>query len=365
MGCGSSSPTVENNEAQNANTNTNFPYQDILTNNEFKKFQDMEETAKDRYIGEGMMKIHNYKCPLPIDKLESLREQFWLTRNQADKNWKTLKSCMNLDETEAKKILEENDMVCVQNSIQNTYNKLQPSYIYHLPNFVVCDPVYEREYTNYEEIQNTYNKLQPSYIYHLPNFVVCDPVYEREYTNYEEVYDQIEDNIINVKLYYISQGLTYDVKIRNKDTGFDIIHKFIKFSKIDNRLYVIRVFYGGQEIEETHCVYYHQIKDGDTLQILTTERGETPDTYSKVFSKKNERRVGVMEKIKKIANGEEVEDEVSVGYQESMMSTGQDNEKESERIGPGKIKKKKKKKKKKNKETIKEEDEEDDKEKRW
>ena len=303
MGCGSSSPTVENNEAQNANTNTNFPYQDILTNNEFKKFQDMEETAKDRYIGEGMMKIHNYKCPLPIDKLESLREQFWLTRNQADKNWKTLKSCMNLDETEAKKILEENDMVCVQNSIQNTYNKLQPSYIYHLP-----------------------------------NFVVCDPVYEREYTNYEEVYDQIEDNIINVKLYYISQGLTYDVKIRNKDTGFDIIHKFIKLSKIDNRLYVIRVFYGGQEIEETHCVYYHQIKDGDTLQILTTERGETPDTYSKVFSKKNERRVGVMEKIKKIANGEEVEDEVSVGYQESMMSTGQDNEKESERIGPGKIK---------------------------
>ena len=53
----------------------------------------MEETAKDRYIGEGIMKIHNYKCPLPIDKLDSLREQFWLTRNQADKNWKTLKSC--------------------------------------------------------------------------------------------------------------------------------------------------------------------------------------------------------------------------------------------------------------------------------
>ena len=337
MGCGSSSSTLENNVSPNTNNNnnnTNFPYQDILTNNEFKKFQDMEETAKDRYIGEGIMKIHNYKCPLPIDKLDSLREQFWLTRNQADKNWKTLKSCMNLDETEAKKILEENDMVCVQNSIQNTYNKLQPSYIYHLPNFVISDPIYEREYTNYEEI-----------------------------------YDQIEDNIINVKLYYLSQGLTYDVKIRNKDTGFDIIHKFIKLSKIDNRLYVIRVFYGGQEIEETHCVYYHQIKDGDTLQILTTERGETPDTYSKVFSKKNERRVGVMEKIKRINNGEEVEDEVSVGYQESMLSTGQDNGKENEVIGPGKVKKKKKgKKKKKNKDEIKEEDnenEEDDKEKRW
>ena len=296
MGCGSSSSTLENNippNSNNNNNNTNFPYQDILTNNEFKKFQDMEETAKDRYIGEGIMKIHNYKCPLPIDKLDSLREQFWLTRNQADKNWKILKSCMNLGEEEAKKILEENDMVCVQNSIQNTYNKLQPSYIYHLP-----------------------------------NFVIGDPVYEREFTNYEEVYDQIEDNIINVKLNYVTEGRTFDVKIRNKDTGFDIIHKFIKLSKIDNRLFIIRVFYGGQEIEETHCVYYHQIKNGDTLQILTTERGETPDTYSKVYSKKNERRVNVMEKIKKIANGEEVEDDMSVGYQESVVTTGQDKEKE-------------------------------------
>ena len=133
MGCGSSSSEKDTSNP-NSNPNTNFPYQDILTNNEFKKFQDMEETDKDRYIGEGIMKIHNYKCPLQIDKLDSLREQFWLTRNQADKNWKILKSCMNLGEEEAKKILEENDMVCVQNSIQNTYNKLQPSYIYHLPN---------------------------------------------------------------------------------------------------------------------------------------------------------------------------------------------------------------------------------------
>ena len=146
---------------------------------------------------------------------------------------------------------------------------------------------------------------------------------------------------------------------------------YIILSKIDNRLYIIRVFYGGQEIEETHCVYYHQIKNGDTLQILVTERGETPDTYSKVYSKKNERRIGVMEKLKKIANGEEVEDDASVGYQESMMTTGQENDKDEEGkvIGPGKVKKKKKgkKKKKKSSEEIKEEseNEEDAKEKRW
>ena len=329
MGCSNNSPSSI------PEANTNFPYQDLLTNNEFKKFQDMEQTQKDRYIGEGIFQVHNYKCPLAIDKLESLREQFWLTRNQADKNWKILKSCMNLNENEAKEILEKNDMICVQNNIQNTYNKLQPSYIYHIPNFVIADPIYEREYTNFEVI-----------------------------------YDSIEDTIFNVKLHYIAQGLTYDVKIRNKDTGFDIKHKFIKLSKIDNRLYIIRVFYGGQEIEDTHCVYYHQIKEGDTLQIITTERGETPDTYSKVFSKKNERRINVMEKIKKINNGEIVEDDNSIGYQESIVTTGNEKDEEGKVIGPGKVKKKKKKKKKKmdNNSAIKEEkndDDEDMKEKRW
>ena len=167
------------------------------------------------------------------------------------------------------------------------------------------------------------------------------------------------------------KGITYNAKIRNKDTGFDIIHKFLKLSKIDNRLFVIRVFYGGQEIEETHCVYYHQIKDGDTLQILTTERGETVNTYSKVVSRKSQKRLGIMEKIKRLENGEDVEDEISNSYYENVLTTGQEGEKSKEDGYDRKIKKKKKGKKKKRKkgtESIKEENDENDediKEKRW
>jgi hypothetical protein len=342
MGCGNPKVEVKEEDNQNQNQNqkkidANIPYQDIITDSEYKKFKDMEETTKDRYIGEGIMRIHNYKCPLPIDKLESLRQQFWLTRNQTDNNWKILKTCIGLDVAEAEKYLEENNIICLQNSIQNTYNKLQPNYIYHLP-----------------------------------NFIVCDPIYEKEYVNYEEVYDSVEDTNLNLKLYYVTKGITYQVKIRNKDTGFDIIHKFMKLSKVDNRLYVIRVFYGGQEIEETHCVYYHQVKDGDTLQILTTERGETVNTYSKIVSRKTEKRLGIMEKLKRIENGEDVEDEISNSYYENVLTTGnQDGEKEGSDNYDKKIKKKKKGKKKKKKKgtnSIKEENdenEEDVKEKRW
>lgn len=339
MGCGSTKVEVkEEKEDDNdkKKIDTNIPYQDIITDSEYKKFKDMEETPKERYIGEGIMRVHNYKCPLPIDKLETLREQFWLTRNQTDNNWKILKLCLDLDVAEAEKLLEENNIICLQNSIQNTYNKLQPNYIYHLP-----------------------------------NFIICDPIYEKEYTNYEDVYDTVEDTNLNLKLCYVTKGITYNAKIRNKDTGFDIIHKFLKLSKIDNRLFVIRVFYGGQEIEETHCVYYHQIKDGDTLQILTTERGETVNTYSKVVSRKSQKRLGIMEKIKRLENGEDVEDEISNSYYENVLTTGQEGEKSKEDGYDRKIKKKKKGKKKKRKkgtESIKEENDENDediKEKRW
>ena len=330
MGCGHSNDVKEDNDQK---AETNIPYQDIITDSEYKKFKDMEETKKERYIGEGIMRIHNYKCPLPIDKLDSLRQQFWLTRNQTDNNWKILKTCLELDVVEAEKYLEDNNMVCLQNSIQNTYNKMQPNYIYHLPNFIINDPIYEKEYTNYEDI-----------------------------------YDTVEDTNLNVKLYYVVKGITYNAKIRNKDTGFDIIHKFIKLSKIDNRLYVIRIFFGGQEIEDSHCAYFHQIKDGDTLQVLTTERGDSVNTYSKVVSRKAQKRLGIMEKIKKMENGEEV-DEISNSYYESVLTTG--NAKDSKDSNyEKKIKKKKKgkKKKKKGTDSIKEENdenEEDIKEKRW
>jgi len=330
MGCGNGKVELK---GEKNRMDTNIPYQDIIADSEYEKFKDMEETAKDRFIGEGIMRVHNYKCPLPIDKLESLRTQFWMTRNQTDKNWKILQTCLEMDVTDAEKFLEQNNLVCLQNSIQNTYHKSQPNYVYHIP-----------------------------------NFVICEPVYEKEYTNYEEVYDTIEDTIINVKLHNITKGISYKAKIRNKDTGFDIIHKFIKLSQIDNRLFVIRVFYGGQEIEESHCVYYHKIKEGDTLQILVTERGDSVNTYSKVISKKSEKRLGIMEKIKKLENGIPVEDEISNGYYEELLTTENDNNKDDNYEKKMKKKKGKKKGKKKENDTIKEEkneNEEDIKEKRW
>lgn len=275
MGCCGSKQEVQN--------TTNIPFLDYISRGEFP---DMEDTPKERYIGVGILRIHNYTCPLAIDQLDNIREKFWETRDKTDKTWKILKSCINVDSTEAEKILKDNNIVCLENSIQDTYNKKQPSHIYHIPNFVIADPIFEKEYKYYEEI-----------------------------------YDLVEDVNLNLKLNHVSKGIIYPVKLRTKDTGFDVIHKFLKLSKIDNRFFSIRIVFNGQEIEDTHCLYYHKIKDGDTLQVITSPRGDTVQTYSKIVSRKSVKRLDILEKIKLLESAEKNKERESSVYEESIKST--------------------------------------------
>ena len=148
----------------------------------------------------------------------------------------------------------------------------------------------------------------------------------------------MEDVNLNIKLSCPILNVNYDTKIRNKCTGFDIKYKFTKLNGLDSRLYKVRVFYGGQEILDTHCLFYHNIKDGDTLHILVNERGITVDTYSKIRTKKTARRIKLIDEYKK--DNEENEKnfllknesgaEIKDGNKEDKEDSEEDNEEEGE-----------------------------------
>jgi hypothetical protein len=65
-------------------------------------------------IGEGVKQITAYKCHLPFDELEKLREEFWGKKNKltiASKReyrriWLTLKSCCETDACKLKKFIK-------------------------------------------------------------------------------------------------------------------------------------------------------------------------------------------------------------------------------------------------------------------
>lgn len=47
-------------------------------------------------IGEGVKQIPSYKCNLPFDQLEKLREEFWLSKKH-QRIWLVLKTCCQTD----------------------------------------------------------------------------------------------------------------------------------------------------------------------------------------------------------------------------------------------------------------------------
>ena len=47
-------------------------------------------------IGEGIKQIPSYKCTLPYDKLQELRNEFWSTRKNS-RVWLVLKTCCETD----------------------------------------------------------------------------------------------------------------------------------------------------------------------------------------------------------------------------------------------------------------------------
>jgi hypothetical protein len=47
-------------------------------------------------IGEGVKQIPSYKCNLPFDQLEKLREEFWQTKKN-QRIWLVLKTCCETD----------------------------------------------------------------------------------------------------------------------------------------------------------------------------------------------------------------------------------------------------------------------------
>ena len=237
MGCGGAKEI----EKEPPNTNlvqtdpNNMPYIETITTE--AKFQDMEETKSNTYIGVGIKRIHNYLCSLPYDKLENLRNQFWETRNKIDGNWEILRECIEIcDDLECNEILKENKLIVLDNCISRCYNE----------NF-------------------------PNYIYKIPNFCIQDFIVEKDFEIYEQMYEQIEDDNIDIKVFYNNDNKIYDFKIRNKSTGFDLKYKISKKLCIDTIKNEVRIFFRGQEIFDSHCLYFYNIGDG-VINVLSVNK---------------------------------------------------------------------------------------------
>ena len=112
------------------------------------------------------------------------------------------------------------------------------------------------------------------FIFKIPNFCICDPIFERDYdeikNNDENV---IQKNIIIIVCYRNDKNEMIEKKIdniTNKTKVLEVKNKFAELSGIDMEKNKIRFFYKGFELLDDNLLWYDQVDNMSKIQCLVT-----------------------------------------------------------------------------------------------
>jgi hypothetical protein len=197
-----------------------------FSNKRDPNFPDMEEWPGERYKGIGIKRMKGYKCDLPIDKLNEMREKFWTTKIEENENWRIIQQICVFDEERANMTLGR---------------------------------------FNFEVAENCVNHIIGSHgeHYFVPNYCINDPYFEKELKR-----EDVPEKKIKLFLYDVSSDTTVEETFSNHDTGEKIKNKFIQEAKIKENEYKIRLFFSGSEIKNSDCIYQHGIEDNFKIQVM-------------------------------------------------------------------------------------------------
>ena len=197
-----------------------------FSNKRDPNFPDMEEWPGERYKGIGIKRMKGYKCDLPIDKLNEMREKFWSTKIEENENWRIIQQICVFDEERANMTLGR---------------------------------------FNFEVAENCVNHIIGSHgeHYFVPNYCINDPYFEKELKN-----EDVPEKKIKLFLYDVSSDTTVEETFSNHDTGEKIKNKFIQEAKIKENEYKIRLFFSGSEIKNSESIYQHGIEDNFKIQVM-------------------------------------------------------------------------------------------------
>ena len=224
--------SLERNGTKNQNKDNNYYFTKFPSITEQKlQFPDMNEWEGERYSGIGIKKLKGYKCTLPIDQLNKIREDFWNNRNNHHninyKIWRIINQACVYDEYRANVLLEQFKLTTANGCINHIIDRKGNHYF--IPNYCINDPFFEKSFKIEDDIKQ-------------------------------------EDIVINV--FESSSNENLQLKVSNLLTGEDLKEIIMKKMKISNKNFNIRLFYSGMEIKDNQFLYQHKIKKEYKIQIM-------------------------------------------------------------------------------------------------
>ena len=112
------------------------------------------------------------------------------------------------------------------------------------------------------------------FIFKIPNFCICDPIFERDYDEIKNNDENIiQKNIIIIISYRNDKNEMIEKKIdniTNKTKVLEVKNKFAELSGIDMEKNKIRFFYKGFELLDDNLLWYDQVDNMSKIQCLVT-----------------------------------------------------------------------------------------------
>lgn len=112
------------------------------------------------------------------------------------------------------------------------------------------------------------------FIFKIPNFCICDPIFERDYDEIKNNDENIiQKNIIIIICYRNDKNEMVEKKIdniTNKTKVLEVKNKFAELSGIDMEKNKIRFFYKGFELLDNNLLWYDQVDNMSKIQCLVT-----------------------------------------------------------------------------------------------
>ena len=189
-------------------------------------FPDMEEWEGERYKGVGIKRMKGYKCNLPIDKLNELREKFWLTKLNEDENWRIIQQVCVFDEERANMTLGRYNFQVAENCVNHIIGN-------------------DGEH------------------YYVPNYCVNDPYFEKEIS-----LKDVPEKKVKLNLYDVASDTNIKYEFSNHDKGEEMKKIFRKKTNTNENEYKLRLFFSGMEIKDNESIYQHKLDDNFKVQIM-------------------------------------------------------------------------------------------------
>ena len=112
------------------------------------------------------------------------------------------------------------------------------------------------------------------FIFKIPNFCICDPIFERDYDEIKNNDENIiQKNIIIIICYRNDKNEMIEKKIdniTNKTKVLEVKNKFAELSGIDMEKNKIRFFYKGFELLDDNLLWYDHVDNMSKIQCLVT-----------------------------------------------------------------------------------------------